>query len=227
MAKQLLDKGARVLVCARNQQTLEMAKVENPDIHTFPCDVTQLDQVKILLEECCEVLGGVDVLINNAAIYRRFNFLDDYPIEKQIEGVDINLIGLIHVTNVFLKELLKSDGPVLVNLTSPAAIVPLTTAPAYSAVKAAVSSYTTSLRFQLRDTKAKVVLLCPPAVDTRMNEDNPGVEAQRLMSKKKFVSIAIKELSKDKEEILVSPINMFKQIHRFAPGVAFRMLNKK
>lgn len=226
LANQLLGDGAHVLVCARNRSSLEAAKRKHPALQVFQCDVTKQDQVGQLYDACMELLGEVDVLINNAAIFRRFSVLEDYPIEKQLEEVDINFNGVLHVTNAFLKSLQGRPESMIVNLTSPAAIVPLTGAPVYSAVKAAVSSYTTSLRFQLRNTKVKVVLLCPPAVDTRMNENNPGVEAQKLMSKEKFVAQAIKGLKRGKKEILINPINFFKQMNRIAPGMAFNMLNK-
>ena len=227
MASQLEKQGAHILICGRTVAALKEAKKEIPSIAIFPCDIKRLDHVKLLLKECQEVLGGVDVLINNAAIFRRFNFLDDYPIESQIKEIETNLNGLLIVTNVFLKEVLKSKSPCIVNFTSPAAIVPLASAPVYSAVKAGVSSLTTSLRFQLRDTKTRVILLCPPAVDTRMNANNPGVEARKLMTKKKFVRIALRGIKRNKQEILVSPINLFNLINRFAPKMAFKMINKK
>jgi uncharacterized oxidoreductase len=226
LAHQLLSEGANVLVCARNSASLEAAKAAHPNLEIFQCDVTKPEQVKQLYQASLNLLGSVDVLINNAAVFRRFNVLEGYPIEKQIEEVSINFNGILHVTNRFLPLLHTRQEGLIVNLTSPAAMVPLSGAPVYSAVKAAVSSYTTSLRFQLRKTNVKVILLCPPAVDTRMNENNPGVEAQKLMSKEKFVTQAIKGLKRGKKEILVSPINFFKQINRIAPNVAYNMINK-
>ena len=227
LANQFIAEGANVLICARTMSSLEKAKNQNKALEIIQCDVTEHNQVEKLIEKAKELFDGVDILINNAAVFRRFNILEGYPLEKQFEEININLNGLIRVTDIFLKELLDRRQAIIVNLTSPAAIVPLTAAPIYSAVKAAVSSYTTSLRFQLRNTDVKVVLLCPPAVDTRMNQNNPGVEGMKLMSPKKFAMLSIKGLKKGKKEILVSPIGSLKFINRIAPGFAFRMLNKK
>ena len=227
LANKLLDEGAQVLVCSRNQADLDKIKKNYPMLEVTKCDVTIKSDVEKLLEQSKQILGGVDILFNNAAIFKRFNILEDsYPIEKQFQEIDINLNGLIQTTNVFLPELLKAKNGIIVNLTSPAAFVPMAASPIYSATKAAVSSYTTSLRFQLRDTNLRVVLLCPTAIDTRMNKNNPGVETMNLMSTEKFVNLALKGLKKNKDEIYVKPIGMFKKMSQISPSMAFRFINK-
>ena len=102
----------------------------------------------------------------------------------------------------------------------------MTAAQIYSASKAAINSWTLSLRHQLRDQNVKVVLLSPPVVDTRMNTDNPDVEGMKMMSAEKFAELSIKGLKKNKDEILVSPINSLKYLSRFMPGQAFKVINK-
>ena len=226
LAKELIKEGANVLVCARNLPALEKAKRENPSLNIAQCDVTKREQVEQLLAKTIEVFGGLDMLINNAAVFRRFNILDDYPLEKQLEEIDINLKGPVQVTNIFLKELLKSKAPVIVNLTSGLGFIPMTAAQIYSATKAAINSWTTSLRHQLRTTNARVVLLSPPAVDTRMNINNPGVEGMKKMSPERFAELSVKGLKKDKTEILIAPINSLKFLSRLMPGQAFKVLNK-
>ena len=227
LANKLLDEGAQVLVCSRNQAHLDKIKKNYPMLEVTKCDVTIKSDVEKLLEQSKQILGGVDILFNNAAIFKRFNILDDsYSLEEQFQEIDINLNGLIQTTNVFLPELLKAKNGIIVNLTSPAAFVPMAASPIYSATKAAVSSYTTSLRFQLRDTNLRVVLLCPTAIDTRMNNNNPGVETMNLMSTEKFVNLALKDLKKNKDEIYVKPIGMFKKMSQISPSMAFRFINK-
>ena len=226
LARKFIAEGANVLVCARNLPALEKAKLNNPPLEIAQCDVTQRDQVEKLLEKAIELFGGIDMLINNAAVFRRFNILKDYPLEKQLEEIEINLNGPIQVTNIFLKELLKSNEPVIVNLTSALAYAPMAAAPIYSATKAAINSWTISLRHQLRNTKVKLVLLSPSTVDTRMNANNPDVEGMKFISAEKFAALSVNGLKKNKNEILVSPIGMFKLLSRFIPRQAFKMLNK-
>ena len=226
LAKQLIAEGANVLICARNLQPLKEVKSQNPSIEIAQCDVTKRDQVNKLLEKTKELFGGIDILINNAAVFRLFNILDDYPLEKQLEEIDINFKGPVQVTNIFLKELLKSKEPVIVNLTSGLGYVPMTAAQIYSATKAAINSWTTSLRHQLRHTKAKVVLLSPPVVDTRMNVNNPGAEGMKKMRPEKFAELSVKGLKNNKDEILVGPIASLKYLLRLMPRQAFKIMNK-
>lgn len=226
LAKKISSEGGRVLICARRAGPLEKAKRENPQLKITTCDVTDLQQVQNLLLTTKELLGGIDILINNAAVFRRFNILDDYPLEKQLEEIDINLKGPVMVTNVFLEELLKSEKPMIVNLTSPSAYMPMAASQIYSATKSAIQSWTISLRHQLRDTKVKVVELNPPAVDTRMNSDNPDLDGMTLMKPTKFAELAVQGMLKEKEEILVSHASIMKVMSRIMPGLAFKVINK-
>ena len=227
LAKKINDEGAKVLICARNPELLEKAKKENPSLEIAQCDVTNPDQVHALLIRVRQLFGGIDILINNAAVFRRFNILEDYPLEKQFEEIDINLKGPILVTNIFLKELMKGKEPTIINLTSPAAYTPMAASQIYSATKSAIQSWTRSLRHQLRKTNLKVVELNPPAVNTRMNINNPDLEGMKLMSPEKFAQQAVHGLMKGRDEILISHAGIMKRMSRIAPGIAFRIINKR
>ena len=109
LAKKMLNAGANVLVCARNEEALDKAKRDYPRLETAQCDVTQEGQVQALLQHMKQLFGGVDIIINNAAVFRRFHVLEDYPLESQLEEININLKGPVIVTNVFLKVLLKKS----------------------------------------------------------------------------------------------------------------------
>ena len=226
LAKKMLNAGANVLVCARNEEALDKAKRDYPRLETAQCDVTQEGQVQALLQHMKQLFGGVDIIINNAAVFRRFHVLEDYPLESQLEEININLKGPVIVTNVFLNELLKSDEPVIVNLTSPSAYMPMAASQIYSATKSAIQSWTYSLRYQLRETKVRVVELNPPAVDTRMNSNNPDLQGMKLMPPEKFAGLAVRGLIKGKEQILISHAGIMKQMSRLFPAVAFRIINK-
>lgn len=227
LARIFLSEGARVLVCARNLYALEEAQRENPSLEIMQCDITKQDQVEQLLAKTKERFGGIDILFNNAAVFRRFSLLENYPIAKQIQEIDINFSGTVLVTNIFLKELLTSKEPIIINLTSGLGYIPMTAAPIYSATKAAINSWTTSLRHQLRNTNARVVLLSPPVIDTRMNKNNPGSEGMKKISPQKFAELTLKGLKKNKDEILVGPISGLKFLSRLIPGQAFKVINKE
>lgn len=226
LAKQLVVEGANVLVCARNLAPLEAAKRNYPSMRIAQCDVTIEDQVEQLLEKSKQFFGGIDIIINNAAVFRRFNILDPYPLEKQLEEIDINLKGPVILTNVFLNDLMKRPEAMIINLTSPSAYMPMAASQIYSATKSALQSWTISIRHQLRNTNIKVVELNPPAVNTRMNSNNPDLDGMTLMSPEKFAQLAVEGIKKGKEEILVSHSRIMKYMSRILPNLAFRVVNK-
>lgn len=226
LANRLVAEGANVLICARNLPALEKAKEENPSLEIVTCDVTDPEQVEYLQATIKQRFGGIDILLNNAAVFRRFDILKDYSLDKQLEEVEINFHGPIILTNMFLEELRKRKESMIVNFTSPAAYMPMAASIVYSATKAAIRSWTISLRHQLKNTNIKVVEINPPAVDTRMNANNPGVEGMKLMSTNTFADLAIKGLKQGKEEILIGQARPFKSLSRFLPKMAFKMVNK-
>ena len=226
LAKKILAEEANVLICSRNRYTLEQAKLQNPSLEIVQCDVTKQEQVEKLLEKSKEQLGGIDILINNAAVFRRFNILEAYPLKRQLEEIDINLKGPVILTNVFLKALMERKEAMIVNLTSPSAYMPMAAAQIYSATKSALQSWTISIRHQLKNTTVKVVELNPPAVDTRMNSNNPDLEGKTMMSPEKFAQIAVDHIKKGKEEILVSHSRIIKFMSRILPNLAFKAVNK-
>ena len=227
IVKKLHAQKATVIACGRETESLDQLAAEVPGVHVAVCDVTRLEQVKALKEFCRHVVGRIDILINNAAIFRRFDILDEaYGLDAQVQEIDINLVGPIMLTHVFLPDLVQQKESVIVNLTSPSAFLPLVKAPIYSATKAAIQSWTLSLREQLKDTGVRVIDLNPPAVDTQMNKNNPGVEGMTLMSPEKFADIFVKGLQNGQDEIMPSHAGFLRVMRRVAPGLAFRVMNK-
>ena len=226
LSKRMVAEGANVLICARNLDALQKAKHQLPAIEIVQCDVTIKDQVDRLLEKSNELFGGIDILINNAAVFRRFNLLESYPLDKQLEEIDINFKGPVILTNVFLQELMKRKEAMIVNLTSPSAYMPMAASQIYSATKSAIQSWTISIRHQLRKTNVRVLELNPPAVDTRMNSNNPDLDGMKLMSPDRFAQLAVEGIKKDKKEILVSHARIMKHMSRIFPSLAFKVINK-
>ena len=227
IVKKLYDRGANVVTCGRRLEPLQKLADELPGVKTTVCDVTNHEQVKRLQEFCTNTVGGIDILINNAAVFNRFDILDQsYGLDSQVKEIDINLVGPIMLTHTFLPDLIRRKESAVINLTSPSAFLPLIKAPIYSATKAALQSWTLSLREQLKSTNVLVIDLNPPAVDTQMNANNPGVEGMKLMSPATFADIFVKGLEKDKTEIMPSHAGLMKVMRRLAPNFTFRMLNK-
>ena len=119
--------------------------------------------------------------------------------------IDTNLLGPIRMINAFLAFLTRADSAVIVNVTSGLAYVPLPIAPTYSATKAAIHSFTESLRVQLADTSVQVIELAPPLTRTALM----GSENNELaMPLEDFLTetMTLFETRPDAEQILVERV---------------------
>ena len=106
---------------------------------------------------------ALDTLINNAGIMRNLNLNDDRDLSDVTREIEINLNGPIRMVQQFLPHLKTRPGALIVNVSSGLAFVPMLAAPVYSATKAAMHSYSQSLRGQLEGTGVTVVELAPRA----------------------------------------------------------------
>jgi uncharacterized oxidoreductase len=112
---------------------------------------------------------SLNVLINNAGIMRPENLRSPRNGLADSEAtITTNLLGPIRLTAALLPYLQKQPSSTLINVTSGLAFVPLAMTPTYCATKAAIHSYTQSLRYQLRDTSVEVLELIPPYVQTEL-----------------------------------------------------------
>jgi uncharacterized oxidoreductase len=173
LAERFLRAGSQVAVCGRRSEKLAEAKAIHPEIKTFVCDVGQAADRIALLDQATRELPGLDVLVNNAGIQRRVRLAEAGDWEKVREEIAINLEAPIHLSTLFIPHLLKQERPAIVNVTSGLSFAPLAGVPVYCATKAALHSFTLSLRHQLAGTPIEVVEIIPPAVDTDLG--GPGL----------------------------------------------------
>jgi uncharacterized oxidoreductase len=171
LAKRFLEDGASALVTGRNSEKLKQVADAFPGMLTFVSDISRPEERTTLAEHVESVIPGLNVLINNAGIQRRVSLAaDPAPWAERQSEIDTLLSGPIHLNSLLIPLMLKHGDPCLiVNVTSGGAFVPQVFAPIYSACKAALHSYTVTLRHALRDTNLGVVELIPPAVRTALS----------------------------------------------------------
>jgi uncharacterized oxidoreductase len=170
LAARYLRAGSKVLVTGRNPEKLAGAARELPGLLTFVNDISKPEERVTLAKHIESSMPGLNVLINNAGIQRRISLAFDTPSwpERQVE-IDTLLSGPVHLNHLLIPLMLKHNVPsLLVNVTSGGAFVPQVFAPVYSACKAALHSYTVTLRHALHQTQVRVVELIPPAVQTAL-----------------------------------------------------------
>jgi uncharacterized oxidoreductase len=166
LAEKFLQAGNTVIACGRREAKLAEAKAKHPGLHTRACDVGDPKEREALHAWAIAEFPGLNVLINNAGIQQRVPLREPPAWEKLREELAVNLDAPIHLSALFVPHLLKQRDASIVNVTSGLAFSPLANVPVYSATKAALRSFTLSLRHQLAGTSVSVVEIIPPAVDT-------------------------------------------------------------
>ena len=173
LARRFVQAGSAVVVCGRREAKLREAKALDGRLETLAGDVATEAGREALVHSVLTAFPSLNVLVNNAGIQRRLRLEDQEPWAAAREELAINLEAPIHLTRLLLPHLMRQPRAAVVNITSGLAFAPLARTPVYSATKAALHSFTLSLRHQLRDSTVRVIEIAPPAVDTDLG--GPGL----------------------------------------------------
>jgi len=173
IATRFVDAGGEVLVCGRRVDKLREAQARYPRIRTRACDLEDPAQRIALAQWAIRELPSLDVLVNNAGIQQYPRFADPVDWNVLHREIAINFEAQVHLALLLIPHLRSQAHPVIINVSSGLAFVPLARAPIYSATKAAMHSFTLSLRHQLRDTPIEVIEVAPPGVNTDLG--GPGL----------------------------------------------------
>jgi uncharacterized oxidoreductase len=147
LAARFLERGNTVLITGRTEEKLAIARQSLPGVHTYVSDVSNPAAIRKLYSEVVRDFPHLNVLINNAGIGLKRNLNDTTGQLEDLEReIKTNLIGPIQMIQQFLIQLKRQQTATIVNVSSGLAFVPLAVKPIYCATKAAVHSYTQSLR---------------------------------------------------------------------------------
>jgi len=166
-AERFLMAGSKVIICGRRADKLQEVQAKYPAIQTRVCDVGQEEDRINLAKWVNQEFPDVNVLLNNAGIQRREPLTQtDQSWRYHQAEIAINLEAPIHLSLLLLPLLKSKPLAYIINVTSGLAFAPLANAAIYSATKAALHSFTLSLRHQLAGTQVQVLEIAPPAVQT-------------------------------------------------------------
>jgi uncharacterized oxidoreductase len=161
--------GNKVIVAGRRKDVLDQTTGDNPGMISVVLDVEKPEAIQAFVLQVIRDHPRLNVLINNAGIMRPE---DLKALQKGLTDseamITTNLLGPIRLAAAFLPHLQKQSYAAIMNVTSGLGFLPLAMAPTYCATKAALHSYTQSLRYQLRDTAVQVLELIPPYVQTAL-----------------------------------------------------------
>lgn len=213
-----------VIITGRNQAKLDAAVKETPALKTIRSDAGDPAAIVALAKEVKEKYPKLNVLFNNAGIMVFRNVtLPEADLGALTSEIDINLAGPIRLVSAFVEQIVANKGTII-NVSSGLAFVPLPAAPIYCATKAAMHSYTISLRAQLLEHGVEVIELMPPAVKTDLAA--LPEEGVKVISTDELIEMSWKALAKGRLEIRPGQANGLRFMSRFAPGFIQNQLTK-
>lgn len=212
--------GASVIICGRNLEKLEMVRKEHSGIRAYKTDITIHDQITTLKTRLDSEMDGIDILVNNAGRMVQFDIKHGIPKSASNE-IELNFIAALNLIDLFLPQLMSRNQSAIINVSSGYALAPARSAPVYCATKAALHSFTKSLRWQLEDTPVKVIEIFPPVVATSAATVKGGVDPQV------FANIVVRQIEKSKTEIKVGQVMLLAITRHLAPGIIDMILKKR
>ena len=185
LAESLHALGNQVIVAGRRQHALDETTAANAGMKSLPLDIENPEAIREFAAKAVVEYPSLNFLINNAGIMRTEKLLVQQPDLVDAEAiVTTNLLGPIRLTAALLPHLIKQSRAAILNVSSGLAFLPLALTPTYCATKAAIHSYTLSLRYQLRTTGIEVLELVPPYVATNLMS---GAADPRAMPLDQFI----------------------------------------
>lgn len=224
LARQLCTHNT-VIITGRDQAKLESAKAQLNGIHVIKSDVNNPQSIAELYVKVEQEFPALNILVNNAGVMRIMNLKENSAdLASVTQEIDTNFSGTVRMTIKFLPLLKKQGEAAIVNVSSALAFVPLPASAIYCATKAAVHSFTQSLRVQLKNTNIKVFELAPPATKTPLLSGTlEGIDAMDVVQ---LAKAAIRGLKRNQMEIRPGQSNLLRNLHRLVPSLTLDKLVK-
>jgi uncharacterized oxidoreductase len=199
--------GNQVIISGRRKGHLEETIKGNPGMQSVELDIQNPANISAVAKKLIEEYPKLNVLINNAGVMQPDDAAGEIDEAVLLSTITTNLLGPIRMTSALVEHLKKQNTAAVINVTSGLAFVPLAITAIYSSSKAALHSYSLSMRYKLKGSSVKVLELAPPWVRTDLMNSK---EAAQAMPLDEFTAEAMKILGTDAEEIVVERAKMFR-----------------
>lgn len=213
LAQRFHDLGNSVIVAGRTRASLEETIADRANMHALTFDARTPESIDAFAAEAVSRFPAINVLFNNAGIMEREDLTTRGSTDIAERTIVTNLLGPIRLANALVDHLSAQDDAVIVNTTSGLAFVPMKAAPSYSASKAALHSWTISLREQLRGT-IEVIELAPPAVRTELTPGQSTREGYMPLDDYASEAMGLFQQVPTPEEILVKNVHFLRFAER-------------
>ena len=199
LAEEFHAEGNEVIIAGRRKELLDETVAANPGMKSAVLDIGDGDSIKSFAAQLQADFPALNVVIHNAGIMKTEALLKG-DLAYAEETIATNLLGPIRLTAALLPRLLTQPRAVIMTVTSGLAFVPLALNPTYSASKAAIHSYTQSLRYQLKDTAVQVLELVPPYTKTALTGERQASDPT-AMPLEDFIAEAMNILRNSPEAV--------------------------
>ncbi|MES2072722.1 MAG: SDR family NAD(P)-dependent oxidoreductase [Pseudomonadota bacterium] len=190
----------QVIISGRRKALLDEVTAANPGMKAVELDMESPESIKAVSAQLIADFPALNVLVNNAGVMHLDNAAAAVDEQMMQATITTNLMGPIRLTGALIEHLKKQSSSTVINVSSVLGFVPMAVSAVYSSTKAALHSYTMSLRWKLKDTSVRVLELSPPWVQTDLLDSK---EEPRAMPLAEFIAETIDVLGTDTDEVLV------------------------
>lgn len=167
-ALQFAKNGANVILVDYNAETLAKTEEEIKNITdsclSFVCDVSDNNSVLGVVKKLVDCFGKIDILINNAALWRSFSSFSETDIDVWKKFIDVNIMGTVYFTKAVIDKMLENNYGRIINVASVAGVYGNVNMAHYSATKGAVISFTKALAKEVANKGVTVNAVSPGSV---------------------------------------------------------------
>ena len=226
LAVRFLQAGSTVIVVGRRADKLAEARQLHPALITHQADVADAGQRRELVRWATATYPSLNVLVNNAGIQNRIQLANDAETDwdERRQELVINVEAPMHLATLLVPHLRQQPGAAIINVTSGLSFAPAAFVPIYSATKAALHSFTLSLRHQLAPTGIAVLEIVPPAVDTDLG--GPGLHTFGV-NVDEFADSIMARLAAGEQEVGYGTSEKSRLASRAELDEQFRMMNNR
>ncbi len=227
LARKFVDLGNEVAICGRRQNRLDEARSQLPGIITRRCDISRESDRASLYDWIVSDNREMNILVNNAGIQRPIDFRKGVAdLQDNEDEIDINLKSQIYLAAMFIPFLMRKRASAIINISSGLGFAPMARFPVYSATKAAMHSFSISLRLQLRDTPVRVFEAIPPTIYDAELKGKKMEKSDWSISSSEMADAIIDGIKNDRYEIYAGQSADLANASREGLDKAFQNMNR-
>jgi uncharacterized oxidoreductase len=200
LAEALHNLGNKVIISGRRKGNLAKTIEANPGMDSIELDVTDPENIRRVAQELIATYPALNVLVNNAGIMEIDDASKHIDDDLILRTITTNLMGPIRLNGALVEHMKRQESAAILIVSSVLGFTPMAMTAVYSSTKAALHSYSQSLRFKLRHTQVRVLEIIPPWVRTELLNSS---EEPRAMPLDEFIEGTIEALTTESDEILV------------------------